>query len=112
MNELEARKFERHIAATKAAGFLKACVHGNDLPPCLMDMAQGILADYNKADGAIMAIIADMAVPECDWQGDHAGYLAAQHDERVKAGIEPTQEQVAAWHSINMVDVTADREPF
>lgn len=51
---------------------------------------------------------ADASVPQSLWIGDSCGYLAAQADARIAAGLKPTDEQLEAWAVCNTMEKTFD----
>ena len=51
---------------------------------------------------------ADSSVPQSLWIGDSCGYLAAQADARIAAGLTPTDEQLEAWAVCNTISATVE----
>ena len=47
---------------------------------------------------------ADASVPQSLWIGDSCGYLAAQAEARIAAGLKPTDEQLEAWAVCNTTE--------
>jgi len=51
---------------------------------------------------------ADASVQQSLWIGDSCGYLAAQADARIAAGLTPTDEQLEAWAVCNTFSATTE----